>query len=283
MTEKYILSAFADEYSSEFEKQLIAMNLFEITHIEPRFLSGKNIADLNDTELEGTKALLEKYNIKVNSIGSPLGKIKIDGDIAAHLEKTERVCYIASYLGAKYVRMFSFYPPDGKNIADYKEKVFETIEKMLDIAEKYGVKLCHENEAKIFGEQPENCLELMQHFGGRLGCVFDMGNFALEGYDPMAAYEMLSQYICYFHIKDALGAGAIVPPGKGEARIEDILRIHANKGNQGVFVTLEPHLQTFSGLNALVGRGFENPYKYDTLQDAFCDAVNKIKEILEKI
>ena len=279
---KYILSAFADEYCPELEKQLIALGVFDITHIELRFADKKNVSDMNDDEIANLKNLLEKYEIKVNSIGSPLGKITIDGDIKAHLEKTERVCQIAQKLDAPYVRMFSFYPPKGENIAAYKDKVFETVGKMIEIAEKYGVRLCHENEARIFGEQPENCLELLAYFGGRLGCVFDMGNFALEGYDPMAAYGMLEPYIDYFHIKDALSAGAIVPPGKGEAKIEEILGLFAQKGRQ-TFVTLEPHLQTFSGLNALTDRGFDNPYKYDTLQDAFADAVDKIKEILEKV
>lgn len=280
--EKYILSAFADEYCPELEKQLIALGVFDITHIELRFADKKNVSDMNDCEVDNLKSLLDKYGIKVNSIGSPLGKITIDGDLDAHLKKTERVCHIAKMLGAPYVRMFSFYPPKGENILDYKDKVFETVGKMIDIAEKYGVRLCHENEAKIFGEQPENCLELLEYFGGRLGCVFDMGNFALEGYDPMKAYRLLCPYIDYFHIKDALSAGAIVPPGKGEARIEEILGLFAKNGRQ-TFVTLEPHLQTFSGLNALTDRGFENPYKYDTLQDAFADAVDKIKEILERI
>jgi sugar phosphate isomerase/epimerase len=280
--EKYILSAFADEYCPELEKQLIALGVFGITHTELRFADKKNVSDMNDCEIDNLKSLLDKYGIKVNSIGSPLGKITIDGDLEAHLKKTERVCHIAKALGAPYVRMFSFYPPKGENILDYKDKVFETVGKMIDIAEKYGVRLCHENEAKIFGEQPENCLELLEYFGGRLGCVFDMGNFALEGYDPMAAYRLLCPYIDYFHIKDALGAGAIVPPGKGEARIEEILGLFAKNGRQ-TFVTLEPLLQTFSGLNALTDRGFENPYKYDTLQDAFADAVDKIKEILERI
>ena len=73
-----------------------------------------------------------------------------------------------------------------------------------------------------------------------------------------------------------------MPPGKGEARIEEILSLFASNG-KSVFVTLEPHLQTFSGLNALTDREFENPYKYDTLQDAFADAVDNIKEILERI
>ena len=279
---KYILSAFADEYCPEFEKQLIALGVFDITHIELRFADNKNVSDMSDDEISMLKKLLDKYGIRVNSIGSPLGKISIDGDVDAHLKKTERVCKIAKMLGAPYVRIFSFYPPQGESILDYKDKVFETVGKMLDIADRYSVKLCHENEAKIFGEQPENCLELLEYFSGRLGCVFDMGNFALEGYDPVAAYEMLSPYIEYFHIKDALGAGAIVPPGKGEARIEEILSLFASNG-KSVFVTLEPHLQTFSGLNALTDREFENPYKYDTLQDAFADAVDNIKEILERI
>lgn len=280
---KYVISAFADEYSPETEKQLIAMNVFDITHIEPRFLDKKNVSDLTEEEAYAIKALFDKYGVKINSIGSPIGKIKLDGDMEAHKKKTEHVCKIANIFGAKYVRVFSFYPADGEDILNCRDRVFEALESLIQIAEKYNVRLCHENEAKIYGERPEKCLELLEHFGGRLGCVFDMGNFALEGYDPMAAYEMLSPYIDYFHIKDSLAAGAIVPPGKGEARIEDILRKHAEKGDGDVFITLEPHLQTFSGLNALVGKGFENPYKYDTLQDAFSDAVTKLKEILERI
>ena len=91
------------------------------------------------------------------------------------------------------------------------------------LAREYGVTLCHENEAKIYGDVPSRCKELMEHFGGELKCVFDMGNFVLEGVDPYEAYKMLQDDIAYFHIKDALYAGAIVPAGRGEARIKDIL------------------------------------------------------------
>ena len=50
------------------------------------------------------------------------------------------------------------------------------------------------------------------------------------------------------------------------------------KGN--VFVTLEPHLQTFDGLNALATKSFDNPYKYPNQQVAFLDAFGKLKELL---
>ena len=106
---KYILSAFADEYCPEFEKQLIALGVFDITHIELRFADNKNVSDMSDDEISMLKKLLDKYEIRVNSIGSPLGKISIDGDVDAHLKKTERVCKIAKMLGVNTATVKSRY------------------------------------------------------------------------------------------------------------------------------------------------------------------------------
>jgi hypothetical protein len=50
--------------------------------------------------------------------------------------------------------------------------------------------------------------------------------------------------------------------------------------NKDTIITLEPHLQTFSGLNALVGKEFKNPYQYPNCETAFADAVTKIKELI---
>ena len=278
--EKLILSAFADEYDPDFEQQLKGLNSFGIKYLEIRFVNGKNISTLDDAEVANVRTLLEKYGIKINAIGSPLGKIRLDEDIKAHMELTERVCKIAKELSAKYIRMFSFYPPAGENIASYREDVISLLGRMLDIADKYGVTLCHENEARIYGESPEACLDLLSRFGGRLKAVFDMGNFALEGYDPLKAYALLKDYIEYFHIKDGFANGSIVPPGKGEAKIAEILK-DFESGEKSTFITLEPHLQTFAGLSSLTDSKLEHSYVYETPQAAFTDAVTKLKEILQ--
>ena len=111
-----------------------------------------------------------------------------------------------------------------------------------------------------------------------------MGNFVLDGYKPYPdAYLLLRDYIEYFHIKDALYAGAIVPPGLGEASIAEILKAHSEIAKGDFIITLEPHLQTFTGLNALVGKGFDNPYKFESKEAAFTEAVKCIKGIVEKI
>ncbi len=275
-----IWSAFSDEYSPDLIEQCKALNGYGIEYMEARGVNGKNISVLTKAQLSEMKKVLADYNIKVSAIGSPLGKIYLDDDVDAHMELAKRMCETANELSAKYVRIFSFYLPKGKTREECKGQVYDSMERLVKISEEYGVTFCHENEARIYGEAPDKCLELMEYFGGRLKAVLDMGNYVLDGHDPMTAYEMLKDYIEYFHIKDSLYVGAIVPPGKGEAQIKAILDKYKAEGKKDTFMTLEPHLQTFDGLNALVGKSFDNPYKYENQQVAFADAVEKLRGLL---
>ncbi len=275
-----IISAFADEYSDSFEEQLQGLCKLGISHIEIRHVNKKNVSILTKTEVLEAKELLDRYGIKVSAIGSPLGKIRLDGDIDGHIETARRVFEYAGILGAEFVRVFSFYAPAGKSILDMKDEAFSALSRLLEAAREYGVVLCHENEAKIYGDVPERCRELLDAFPD-LMCVYDMGNFVLEGVDPYPeSYRLLKDRIAYFHIKDALAAGAIVPPGCGEAKIAEILAEHKKYADSDFFVSLEPHLELFSGLNALVGRSFENPYKYPDAKTAFTDAAEKLKKLI---
>lgn len=275
-----ILSAFADEYADNFEEQLGGLCKLGISHIEIRYVNKKNVSVLTKEEVLEVKVLLDKYGIKVSAIGSPLGKIKLDGDIDGHIETAKKVFEYANILRAKFVRVFSFYAPAGKNITDMKDEAFAALGRLLEAAKEYGVVLCHENEAKIYGDIPERCRELLDAFPD-LMCVYDMGNFVLEGVGPYPeAYRLLRDRIAYFHIKDALSAGAIVPPGCGEAKIAEIIAEHKKDAAGDFFVSLEPHLELFSGLNALVGRSFENPYKYPDAKTAFADAAEKLKKMI---
>ena len=276
---KLIISAFADEYSDEITTQAEALNDFGIDFLELRHADGKNVSLMDDNDVKKIKTELSKRNVKVSAIGSPLGKIKLFDDFNAHLETARKIFNIANQLDTKYIRFFSFYIPERSN--QVKEEVFERIYKLTRLADDFGVTLCHENEAGIYGESPDSCLEIVKQFNGKVKCVFDMGNFVLDGYQPKEAYELLYDYVQYFHIKDALSAGAIVPAGQGEARIKEILDDYKSRNGSDTFITLEPHLQTFSGLNALVGKAFDNPFKYKDQKSAFTDAVEKLKKLLD--
>ena len=275
------LSAFADEYDASFDEQLSALKDFGIENIELRHIDEKNISLFEKDEITEVKKKLDLFGIKASAVGSPIGKISLDGDIEAHFDMARRVFESANILETKYVRVFSFYAPKEKSIVDMRDEVFALLERLVVLARKYGVTLCHENEARIYGDIPERCREILDGFSGEIKCVFDMGNFVLEGVDPYPeAYELLKKDIAYFHIKDALKEGAIVPAGRGDAKIKEILDAHRAYSGEDFFVSLEPHLQSFSGLNALVGRSFTNPYQYPDKKIAFADAVAKFKEII---
>ena len=276
-----ILSAFADEYAADFDEQLAGMRALSIDHVELRFVNGKNVGELSLAEAKELKQRLDRSHIKVSAIGSPLGKIRLDADLKGHLASAAHVFEIANVMETGLVRAFSFYAPEGKRIHDCRDEAFGALDDMLTLARRHGVTLCQENEANIYADTPAYCRELLDAFGGKMKCVFDMGNFVLEGVDPYPeAYELLKKDIAYFHVKDALFAGAIVPPGKGEAKIKEILDAHRAYATESFFVSLEPHLQTFSGLNALVGRAFDNPYKYEDLKTAFCDAAKNLRGMI---
>ena len=87
---KIILSAFADEYSSDFTEQLEGMRTFGIDYVEIRGVDGKNVSALTKDEVKTVKAKLDHHGMSASAIGSPIGKIQLDGDVDAHLDMAKR-------------------------------------------------------------------------------------------------------------------------------------------------------------------------------------------------
>lgn len=281
---KFKISAFADEISDNFVKQLEGLRENNVEYIEIRGVNGKNVSSLTYDEMIEAKRLLDKYEIKVSSIGSPIGKIGINDDFDAHLKVFENVLAAAKILDAKYVRMFSFFLPkedrSGDGYKKHRAEVIARMEKLAELAEKQNVMLCHENERDIYGESPEACLDLMQHFDGRIRFVFDPANFLVGGFTPYPdAFNMLADYIEYMHIKDASKEG-IMPAGLGDGRIKELLVDLYAKGFDN-FLSVEPHLSIFKGLDEL--EGGENKLvrnKFRTKEEAFKVAVESLRVIL---
>lgn len=186
----FLISGFADEYSANFDEQVSGFKSLGIKNIELRFVDGENISKLDVEKVAVIKQKLEHAGISVSAIGSPIGKITLEDDLNEHLRLAENVFNIAKELNCKYVRIFSFYL-GGKDRKDCFSIVRERLEKLIELADVYKVKLCHENEEGLYGQSPEQCYELLCSLGGRLRCVFDMGNFLLGEYNPEKAYDLL--------------------------------------------------------------------------------------------
>ena len=264
---RYELSCFADEASSSISGQIAAMKENDISLLEMRGVDGKNVSDLSIEEARVIKQTLDDNGIAVWSIGSPFGKIDISSDFKPHLEKFKNTIEVAKILGAKHMRIFSFY---GEK--DF-EKVIERLQEFLAVAKEAGILLCHENEKGIFGDDIESCLKLYQALP-EMKAVFDPANFIQCGQDTQVAWDTLKEYVEYIHVKDALPDGQVVPAGKGIANFPYIL-----KDYEGV-LSIEPHLSIFDGFKNLE-KEQHNPFLYADSLTAFNAAVSAIKEIIQ--
>jgi sugar phosphate isomerase/epimerase len=136
------------------------------------------------------------------------------------------------------------------------------------------VRLLHENEHRIYGDDPERVRDLMdtvgRHAGTTLVAVYDPANYVFCGYDPWRGWELTRQWTGHFHIKDWVKGeehGRLA--GEGEGRILDVMREAVAMKYAG-FATLEPHL---------LGGG---PTGGVTGPDLFPKAVNAFRRILEQ-
>ncbi|MCI9337201.1 MAG: sugar phosphate isomerase/epimerase [Lachnospiraceae bacterium] len=250
------ISGFADEIAEDVDTQFGVLRKLGIGYFEPRGIDGKNIADLSDSEVAALKEKMEREGISVSSIGSPIGKIRLDEDFEAHFERFRRVVEIAQMLDARYIRMFSFYRPAGENAGEWtakeREEVINRLRRMIAHAKEQNVVLLHENEKDIYGDTAERCEDLMRELAcEHFRAVFDPANFVQCGQDTKEAYEKLKDFVSYVHIKDAfMKDGSVVPAGSGDGNVEYILKSLFDAGYDG-FLSLEPHLGSFAGLAAL--------------------------------
>jgi len=277
--QKFKLCAFADEAGDSLSEQIKALKENEISNLEIRNVDEINVSDLSVSKAKEIKSILDENAVKVFSIGSPIGKIGIDDDFCAHLEKFKRTLEIANILDAKCFRLFSFYIEKGKSADDYKSKVIQQMGEFVKANENSGITLCHENEKGIFGDVASRCVEIHKALP-EIRAVYDPANFIQCGENTTKAFEMLSEYIHYMHIKDALEDGTIVPSGKGVGKIADLVRMY-----QGEILTLEPHLYEFSGLKNLEQEGETSTIlqSYKDNREAFDAGVNALKDILKGV
>ena len=249
----FVFSAFADEYSPNLDEQIRGLLENNVHLIEPRGIDGTNISDLTSEKAMEVRSKLDAAGIGISALGSPIGKIKIDDDFEAHKIKLRRTCEIAKILGAQRIRMFSFFmPKDCPDVSIYRDEVISRLGEMLDIADEYGIQLCHENEKGIYGDTPERCLELIDAFDGRLGCVFDPANFIQVGATPFPdGFQLLSKYITYMHVKDCLRNGTVVVGGTGVGCLPEMFAVLNRTVKGEMNVTVEPHLRVFAGFSDL--------------------------------
>lgn len=273
------LYAFADEASKEMDGQIRAMLRNGLQGLEIRGVDGENVSKITLEKAKEVRKKLDDNGLITWSVGSPIGKIKLDADFEAHLDTFRHTLEIAHILGAENLRLFSFYTK-GFDPADCRGQVMDWMGRMLEVGKDSGINLCHENEKGIYGDTALRCRELLDTFPVLKG-IFDPANFVQCNEDTVAAWQLLKDKIHYLHIKDAVGIN-VVPAGMGDGNVPYIVKEYLAQG--GSAMTLEPHLKVFDGLKELEAPGEESvvgKFTYPDSDAAFDAACNALKTILE--
>lgn len=217
---QFPIAAITDEFSPDLAKALPAMKAIGMTGAELRVVSGKNIMDLTDEELDQAIAQCREAGMEIISIASPLLKCVLPGapDLDSRFEKdvfgskhtfedqprlTERAFEIARRTGARIIRVFSYWR------TVQPEKCFDAIVSALaDLAEKakpYGLIIGLENEHACniaTGTEAAEVLKAVDH--PNLKLVWDPGNSVVAGEEPFPkGYRALPpNRIGHVHAKD---------------------------------------------------------------------------------
>lgn len=244
----FTLSAFGDEIDADLDTQLELLNDLEIGYIELRSAWGTNVQQLDDGQVTAIRDACRRHSIEVSCIGSPIGKSPILDPIEKELENLERIFQIAEALGTEYVRLFSFYPPDGNEreaTERYLDESVSRLSRMATEAEQRDITLLLENEQGLVGDNAERCQALLKAVDSQsLRFVWDTANFVVAGFEQPTdrGWALLSSYLDYVQVKDyRVADGKMCPAGEGDAQVSELLIRLREDGYRG-FIALEPHL-----------------------------------------
>ncbi|MCC6424804.1 MAG: sugar phosphate isomerase/epimerase [Phycisphaerales bacterium] len=238
------LAAFADEISPNLDEQIKVCLANGVEAFELRGVNNLNVLDFDPALRREIRTKLAANGLGVASIGSPIGKVKINEPFGPHFDRFKIAVELAEFFEAPFIRIFSYYPADqNDDILKHRDEVLDRMRAKVDYIGDLPVVLVHENEAAIYGEKVAQCVDMMKSIDSpRLRSAFDFANFVVAGEDPLANWPKLKPYTVHIHIKDArMSDKKVVPAGQGDGQIEPILADLNRSGYRG-YLTMEPHL-----------------------------------------
>lgn len=286
---KVLLSAFADEGSTKKTavEELAVCAALGLEYYSVRFVDVgggiKNVMKLDPGELDRLCALHQEYGLKVASVGSPIGKVKLvdkeDGTknpyipFEEYLEGDVRhAISLCHRFGTRLLRGFSFYPPKGADPEDHFPQAVDQLGRICDLCKREGVVYGLEIEANLIGSTGGSMIRLYDAIKSpAIVLIFDGANLSaqnLPAHRCLEEFHKMKAGLGWMHIKDYRIDPSLewkghvdeerlknfVPADEGDSGHEAILRafrdllpemtaMMQSMGAPGVFLDLEPHLK----------------------------------------
>ena len=277
-TVPWVLSCFADEAADDLDAQILAVLQGGMSCIDLRNVNNKNVVDLTMQEARVVRAKLDRAGIRVNMLGSPIGKCSLDVDPQVDVVKLQKLAVVGNVVGCNRVRIFSYYNATAQDgggggggeqggpltSEDWRKASLQRLQNLKAEANKLGMVLFLENEGGLYGDTVEHVLSLFQVLRDDntndnapqiFGSIFDFDNYLQVGEDCWQAWLQLRECTDAFHLKESRKVRAAVkegedsaqesyehvPLGTGDVEARKILQNAKTIGFRGA-LSLEPHL-----------------------------------------
>lgn len=263
------LAALTDEISPDLDSALATMASTGITRVELRTVYGKNVLELTDDEAQSALASVHKAGMTVSGIASPVGKSPLDRPAAEEEARLDRALQLSALLQTACVRVFSFYPPEGRELDALANEVFRRLAAWSRRAEAASVTLLLENEVGLWADVPTRCRRALEAVSSPyLRFAWDPANFLRSAVShPFdTGWSLLHEWVACVHVKDCRREGDHTVAGQGDGQWPQLVAALAAKG--GVPLVMEPHLQV-AGHSV----GFTGP-------ERFLEAVAAVRALL---
>lgn len=253
------LGVLTDEVSQELTIALDWAKENQLKHVEIRMVKGKNVADLSDAEINYILTEVERRDLYISAISSPIFKCALDpsrsvasGDtfgqkeesVETHFLKLQRVIDICKRFKSNKIRIFSFWRENDPPA--HEAEIIKHLKRASQMAEEKGVILLLENEGSCNGGYASEVARLVRQVDSpHLKVLWDPGNEAYGGSPAFPeGYEYVRGLIGHVHLKDAFinekGESKCVPIGEGDVPfVAQFERLLADQYD-GLF-TIETH------------------------------------------
>ena len=224
-----------DEISQDFGRVCeVASREFGMGWMELRGMWNKNIVKLDEKEVAEARSLLQKYQLKVTDIASPLFKVDWPGAPKSKFseaksfgadfnwkeqdEVLDRAIKLAKVFGTERVRCFDFWRLEDQ--APYRAAINDKLRDAAQKAEKKGITLVLENESACNTATAAEAVKVLSAVQSPSFMLnWDPGNAAAGGETPYPdGYNLLpKERIGHCHCKDFIktGKGEWAPMGGG--------------------------------------------------------------------
>lgn len=168
------------------------------------------------------KRLIKQTGVKVRSV---CADYFMEAPFHSSFQKSSEKILTKLIKNAKELNVIDIVIPcvDQSTLKDNNDMkmLVDSIEKVLPIAEKYGIFINFETDLN-----PKRFKELLSKFNSKnIKVNYDIGNSASLGYNPKEEFEAYGEYISDLHIKDRVLNGGSVELGTGNADFKTIFKL----------------------------------------------------------